>query len=537
MKILFVYPGIASIGFNCVAPGIGDGDLAAFAVPNALGYLAAVLEEAGFETDAIDLRFLKGWEDVEEQIASSNAQLVAISTLTPNVNYAIEVAKIAKAQDKTVVVGGVHATIRPEDFVKSGVFDHVVIGEGELSLLQLVQDLEAGKEREQIIQPQPPKDLNSFPIPKDFPMYADRYRSFCAFELGRGCFGKCTYCISWSEKLYGSKLKQRSIDCLLEAVKYYKEKYDFKDLTLEDVNATNRIREFIDFCERGSKLCPDVRLTISSRVDSFNEEVAKAMSLWHKAIVWFGFETTSPRMLEFLNKEVQTEQNYKAVELCRKYGLEVGVNVLTGVPTETDEDIQMTYEFVKEIKPDMMYYNVLSPFPGTPIHDYCLENQLIDPQIPWERYEVTQVIEHGIIKGVDYDRARAWQPKFLAHCKDHDPLGLGIWLEKVNDFPQALREYEKALERRPNDPKVLYYLASLLKRSNRQQEALEYFNKMGQCRPDPSIPYLYGSRHFHCGEIYLAAGDKEQAKESFRQCILIIPGHNKAKEYLRTDLH
>ncbi|MBI3599695.1 MAG: cobalamin B12-binding domain-containing protein, partial [Nitrospinae bacterium] len=110
MKILFVYPGIASIGFNSFEKSKLSGDLSGTAIPLGIGYLASAVEVAGFESDIMDLRYLKGYDEVEDIIANSDAKVIALSVQTPSFDYASEAARIAKKHNKIIVAGGVHAT-------------------------------------------------------------------------------------------------------------------------------------------------------------------------------------------------------------------------------------------------------------------------------------------------------------------------------------------------------------------------------------------------------------------------------------------
>src|SRR3989338_5419398 len=110
--------------------------------------------------------------------------------------------------------------------------------------------------------------------------------------------------------MYGRRIKQRSIDKIIEGIEYYKQKYDFYNIAIEDVNATSRKKKFIEFCERLTSSHPNLRITISTRADCFDDDIAKAMGLFNEAIVWFGFETVSLHLLKFLNKGLEIEQNY-----------------------------------------------------------------------------------------------------------------------------------------------------------------------------------------------------------------------------------
>ena len=109
----------------------------------------------------------------------------------------------------------------------------------------------------------------------------------------------------------------------------------------------------------------------------------------------------------------------------------------------------------------------------------------------------------------------------------------GIIFEQRGDFKNALVEYRKSLQKGYEPIRPLYYLASLLKRTGSKDEALKCFEQMNNYEYNPLYSYYYAHRHFHRGEIYCEKGEFDKAREDFRKCLELLPGHKKAKEYLR----
>ncbi|MBI3599694.1 MAG: radical SAM protein [Nitrospinae bacterium] len=108
----------------------------------------------------------------------------------------------------------------------------------------------------------------------------------------------------------------------------------------------------------------------------------------------------------------------------------------------------------------------------------------------------------------------------------------GITFEQQGDFDKALEEYRKSLQNSYNPISSLYHLASLLKRTGQENEALTYFEQMDKYQYNSLYSYYYAQRHFHRGEIYYERGEIHKANEDFMKCIELLPGHKKAKEYL-----
>jgi tetratricopeptide (TPR) repeat protein len=186
------------------------------------------------------------------------------------------------------------------------------------------------------------------------------------------------------------------------------------------------------------------------------------------------------------------------------------------------------YDFVNEIHPTLLYYNVLSPFPGTEIARYCRENNLIDTDIPYERYEVGQILRNGLIKGIDYNRVREWLPKFASCTRNADPLSIGIMFEQSNNYKDAIEHYRKA----EKSLRSIYHIASLLKRTGRHTEALIFFKEIDKFKCNGSNSYYFAQHHFHRGEIFYERGEFDKAREDFMKCVELLPNHKKAKEYI-----
>ncbi|MFQ5558965.1 MAG: radical SAM protein, partial [Nitrospinota bacterium] len=386
--------------------------------------------------------------------------------------------------------------------------------------MELLEGVGLGKQQERLIHGKAVTDLDQYPYPKDFSIYSHRYRVAYDFEFTRGCFGKCTYCISSGNDRFGKAMRSRSVKGVLTGLSYYMKKYRFSTLVILDDNAPSNKKKFSDFCQQVSTLYPALTINLSSRVDCFTEETAKALSLFPCATVWFGFESNSPRILEFLRKNVSIEQNYRAASLCKKYNIQIGANVLVGVPTERERDFRITYDFTKEIEPDFLHYNVLSPHPGTWVYDYCRSNGLLKDPRTFDGYDhVEGLIRDGLIRGVDYNRIRSWWPHFESCVKNYDPLTSGVLFERAGDFERALKEFEKAFSSHGKSVRALFHSGSLQKRLGNMAKAISFFEQMEQYPCMETDVEYFAKRHFHCGELYFERGEKERAAREFAACL------------------
>ncbi len=409
MKVLFIYPGIAYVGYNSYDRSRGSSDADPIYCFSILG---AVIERDGHEVELLDLRQLESEQDLEARLAASDADVVGLTVQTPSFGIATRVAAIAKRLGKITIAGGIHATVAPGDFLEHDCWDYIVCGEAEQTLPRLLADLAAKTPiANRVITGPHLENLDDLPLPKFFPHYEAKQREMYAIETARGCPGKCSYCVS-GEKAFYKKMRFRSCAHVMRELEFAYQRFQFTDLLFLDVCATSNKRLIQQMLDAVYERFPQMHVTIQARVDNFREDTARALARFPKATVWLGFESASDRMLTFLQKGVTHSQNVAAAKLCRRYGLEIGANALMGVPTETDDDIRQTYEFFRDINPERLFANILSPFPGTRIHRYCLDNGLLSDNLPHERYEVRNVFEQGILNNIDYDAVHYWHGQF-----------------------------------------------------------------------------------------------------------------------------
>ena len=224
MKVTFLNPPQTNSKYKflgVVAPSLG------------IGYMAAVLEKNGFDVDVLDASALElTYEEIGKEILKRKPDIVSISALTPTIGVALDSAdKIKQVKPDTIVVfGGYHPTSEFQSVLEEPSVDVVVRGEGEYTLLDLVQTVEEGgdlrnvkglafhdeTDNSLVLTPDRPVilDLDELPFPAFhlFPM--EKYRilnittNVATIITTRGCPMKCSFCSSAA--LHGDKLRRRS---------------------------------------------------------------------------------------------------------------------------------------------------------------------------------------------------------------------------------------------------------------------------------------------------------------------------------------
>lgn len=327
-RITLVYPGIAGMGFNSFSTSPG-GDSSQ--LPLGLMYLGAHLKEAGFNVELLDLRLLRGWEDYEDRLRQSGGRVVGISVKSVDLDIALEAATIARRLDKKVIAGGPHATIRSAELLETGLFDHVITGEGEITLTRLMRDLVANKSADRLIPGARVEDLDSLPFP-DRGLYklpgAGRFAE--GIIASRGCPFNCSFCQPTLRNLFGKRVRYRSAENIVDEIHMLKKTLGVHQVTFFDDTFTANKKLVLQFCGLLRKKLPGMHFTINSRVDTFDEEICRAIAEAGCTYAAFGFESGSQRILDFLGKGITVEKSRKAAELCHKYNIPILANILVG---------------------------------------------------------------------------------------------------------------------------------------------------------------------------------------------------------------
>jgi len=361
--------------------------------PLGIAYLGAMLENDGFTVSLLDCNLSNG-DSTARQI--EQADVVGISAPSIFANDALDLARYAKQSGKTVIVGGPHATISPSFFLEHDCVDFVIRGEGEYTLLELLNEIERDgdcekvrgvscKREEKIVHSpdRPPiEDLDSVPFPArhllDMKAYLRRWRkntgtTFVTMITSRGCPYSCIFC---SKEIFGRAYRTRSARNVIDEVQLLVNDYapDFI-LFNDDVFALDGRRVF-EICNEMIERKIRVDWGCESRVDNIEPGMLRSMRKAGCRRIAFGVESGSQRVLDFLNKKMTVEQIRSATRLAKRAGIEVTYYVIIGTPCETQEDIELTRKLVSDEKPDYLSVSFFTPLPGTQAWQ-ILENNLI----------------------------------------------------------------------------------------------------------------------------------------------------------------
>lgn len=367
----------------------------ATAPPLGLCYIASSLRKSGIECSIIDpLSFDNTMEETVEKILRQQPRYVGISSMTVGILRAAELARQIKQKkpDITTIIGGAHVTAVPiETLTRFPQFDIGVIGEGELTIVELIETLESKGNIEYVnglivrkpnghlmlTDPRPYiKDLDSIPFPawdmvSHLKYYHESATRFSKLPLGsiitsRGCPGRCLFC---DNKTFGRKFRAHSAKYVIDMIKYLKANYDIKSLVFYDDYFIADKKRLYEICNMMIQEQLNLQWVCSARVNTVNDEMLSLMKRAGCFQIAYGIESGNQDILNFQQKGITLGRIRSAVEMTHNADIRTKGYFIIGHPTETIETIQQTINFAKLLPLDNFQATYFTPFPGSPAYD------------------------------------------------------------------------------------------------------------------------------------------------------------------------
>lgn len=376
-------------------------------------YAATLLKEQGYEVlwdDAIaqELTF-KQWK---ERILKEKPDVVAMETKTPVVENHWEIInqlrKEAEKEDAwkpVFVLMGDHVTANPKESLEKSSVDYVIAsGDYDFMLLNLAnhlskkEPLEGGFwfRNENGIVNSGENDLTKHDL--DQLPYIDRqltewkryaykngnfkYKPGAYMMCGRDCWwGRCTFC-SWTTLFPGKHFRTRSAQKALDEVGKLID-LGVREI-MEDSGSLPVGKWLEEFCNGMIERGYNKKVTMSCNMRITGIQDPKIWALMKKAgfrFVLFGLESANQETLDKINKNLKVEEIEPGLRMCKEAGLEPHITAMIGYPWETKEMAQKTIDLAKELfrkgYVDTLQATIVIPYPGTPLYQYCKENDLL----------------------------------------------------------------------------------------------------------------------------------------------------------------
>jgi len=337
-----------------------------------------------------------GYPELKKRIEAEKPDLVGVTATTFTLVDAVMTVRLVKDinPDITVVMGGPHPYIYPDETINLPGIDYLVIGEGEAVFsallnnlgntpaLRKVRGLVFREDGEVVNTGLPPlvDDLDSLPFPaRDLTPYRDYYSLIAKSQpvttmiTSRGCPYRCLFC---DRPHLGKRFRPRSAENVVDEMELCVGMGISEFLIYDDTFTINKKR-VLDICrlinERGLKIGWDVR----ARVDTVNKEMLRAMKQAGCDRIHYGVEAGSPEVIETLRKGITIEQVKRVFSETKSVGISILAYFMIGSPGETRSQMDESLRLARELKPDYLHLSITTPFPETDLYRMGFEKGVL----------------------------------------------------------------------------------------------------------------------------------------------------------------
>lgn len=354
--------------------------------PLGLGYIATWLNNNNYNCSILDMNLWNvSMKDLKNRLLQNSYKIIGISTTTDTYKNGLEIARVIKEYDESIVVfmGGPHVTYEYEDALKSGNVDVVIRNEGEITTKELcdlflkgqgmIEEIDgisyidnnkviSNKDRNFIC------DLDSIPFPDRTLFSLKDYAIPASISSSRGCPGRCIFCAA--SRLSGGKYRTRSAENIILEIKYLKE-LGFNHIQIVDDTMTADVKRFNKFLDLMIYEDINVSWSCESRVDIITKSLLMKMKKAGCIMVQFGVEAASQKMLDCLKKNVTIEQITNAFTWCNELEINTASCLIIGQPFDTEDTIKETIAFGLYLQKlgARIVFSISTPYPGTYMYD------------------------------------------------------------------------------------------------------------------------------------------------------------------------
>ena len=422
--------------------------------PLGLLYLAGTLLRHGIEVLVID-GCREGKDAVVTALREFGPDFVGITCLTPGRKRAVEIASLTKqiAGDIPVVLGGAHPTIMYRQMMKQyQQIDYIVRGEGEQTLLELVQGVSL-QEIDGLVYRQDGvtvktktrkhyDNLDDIPFPAWHLLNLSRYPGRgngkhngivlrdaprISVTFSRGCSGHCDFCSTW---WIWKGWRHRSAENMADELEMLYRDHGIRHFCFADDAMTVDRRATVELCDEIIRRNLVIAFHVTTRTDCVDEEMLLKLKQAGCYMVAFGIETGSPRLLKEMGKENDIETSIRAILLCKKIKLPVTALLIVGSVGETEETVLETRDLLRQAMPDEVgCTGALWVLPGTKLYHDCRRRGIID------------------------DNFWLGDEPYMVYTMEHSHETLQRFVQTINSYKGHVR---KAIEKAKRLPRILH---------------------------------------------------------------------------------
>ncbi len=381
-----------------------DNDSHIHEFPLGLAYLAAVLSKEGIDVEIYNQDVHHYPEKhLTEYLNKNRFDVIGVSVIGGYYQYR-KLLKLSEAINKSnqrpfYVIGGHGPAPEPEYFLRKTGADAVVIGEGEITIINLMNAISkhlplstvngiAYNEGKNIIinNPQPLiEDINSIPWPAYELFPIEHYRLLRApnctkamFTMsllsGRGCKFTCNFCYRMDKGF-----RPRKNEAIIEEVKFLQKNYEIRYIRFADELLMSSIARTESLCRDFVKANLNINWSCNGRLNYARPDILKLMKEAGCVFINYGIEAMDDQALKNMNKALTTKQIITGIEATLASGISPGYNIIFGNIGENKNTLEKGVQFLLKYDDGAQFRTIrpVTPYPGSPLYYYAIEKGLL----------------------------------------------------------------------------------------------------------------------------------------------------------------
>lgn len=338
--------------------------------PLGLLYLAAILERAGIAVEVKNYATFTDEQAMHDLPFADFYGITITSMELPQANRFAEKIKAKNPQAK-VALGGPGTT--SDEFIDWNIVDSVCKDEGELTILDMVKDLENGGLK-RVYKGRPIKNLDEIPFPARHLLPGSQGGNVFAYNrnyigegsvtilTSRGCPFRCAFC---SAPSINSGIRYRSPEAVVEEMKSVIKNYGIRQFRVSDDMFTANRRHVLELCRLIHGM--DIAWRISIRAKPLDLEMLKALYDANCKEVSIGIESFDDEVLQVLNKGNTSADNMHALEMCKQVGIRARVLFMIRTPGQTSRTVPININYLEYAPYNIIACMTFVPLPGSDI--------------------------------------------------------------------------------------------------------------------------------------------------------------------------
>ena len=372
--------------------------------PSGLGYIAAVLQKEGYDVEIFSQdKFHWPEQYLTEYLNKNRYDFVGVGVIAGYYQYR-KLLKISEAINRSknrpfYIIGGHGPSPVPEYFLKKTTADAAILGEGELTIIELLEAVANNEPLEKvkgiafnngektIITEKRPliKNVDSIPFPAfdlfPIPYYSLRrapHTSYNDFTMdvitGRGCTFTCNFCYRLDEGF-----RPRNVENIIEEINLLRKKYGITYVVFQDELLMSSITRTEKICEGFIKANLNIKWNCNGRLNYAKTKLLRLMKKAGCVFINYGIESMDDQVLKNMKKGLTTQQITKGISRTIDAGISPGLNIIFGNIGDNRNTLNKGVELLLGYDNGAQLRTIrpVTPYPGSPLYYYAIEKGLL----------------------------------------------------------------------------------------------------------------------------------------------------------------